>query len=112
MRRSGRYPNGRTIFAAMLDTLSLARRLKALRRTVQMLRTELREGHLDEGLIAAIDAQLEDGIGSDPRSAVLRGFVDALRENTLTPRGELYADTIRACDKLGDAIEGVVAKLG
>lgn len=96
----------------MLDTLTLARRLKALRRTVQMLRTELRQGHLDEGLIADIDAQLEDGIGSDPRSAVLRSFVDALRENTLTPRGELFTDTIRACDKLSDAIEGVLARMG
>lgn len=96
----------------MLDTLTLARRLKTLRRTVEMLRTELRHGHLDEGLIADIDAQLEDGIGSEPRSAELRAFVDALRESTLTPRAELLADTIRACDKLGDAIEGVVGRLG
>lgn len=100
------------IFAAMLDTLTLARRLKTLRRTVEMLRTELRHGHLDQGLIADIDAQLEDGIGSDPRSAELRTFVDALRENTLTPRSEMLADTIRACDKLSDAIEGVTASLG
>jgi hypothetical protein len=96
----------------MLDTLTLARRLKTLRRTVEMLRTELRHGHLDEELITSIDAQLEDGIGTDPRSAELRAFVDALRENTLTPRAELLADTIRACDKLGDAIEGVMDRLG
>lgn len=95
-----------------MDTLTLARRLKTLRRTVEMLRTELRHGHLDEELITAIDAQLEDGIGTDPRSAELRGYVDALRESTLTPRAELLVDTIRACDKLSDAIEGVVAKLG
>lgn len=95
-----------------MTDLELARALRTLRRTVQMLRTELREGHLDEGLITEIDGQMEDGIGGDPRSAVLRMFVDALRENTLTPRGELYADTIRACDKLSDAIEGVLARLG
>jgi hypothetical protein len=95
-----------------MDALKLARRLKTLRRTVEMLRTELRHGHLDEELIASIDAQLEDGIGSDPRSAQLRSFVDGLRESTLTPRVELLADTVRACDKLSDAIEGVVAGLG
>ena len=95
-----------------MDPTTLARRLKSLRRTVEMLRTELRHGHLDEGLIADIDAQLEDGIGSDPRSAELRAFVDALRENTLTPRRELLTDTVRACDKLSDAIEGVMAKPG
>lgn len=94
-----------------MTDLELSRALRTLRRTVEMLRTELRHGHLDEELIAAIDAQLEDGLASDPRSAVLRGAVDALRENTLTPRGEMYADTIRACDKLSDAIEGVTAKL-
>ncbi len=91
-----------------MDTLTLARRLKALRRTVEMLRTELRQGHLDHELVASIDAQLEDGIGSDPRSAELRGFVDALRESMLTPRAELLSDAVRACDKLGDAIVGVV----
>jgi hypothetical protein len=93
-----------------MDTLTLARRLKTLQRTVEMLRTELRQGHLDQELIASIDAQLEDGIGSDPRSAELRGFVDALRESTLTPRAELLSDTIRACDKLGDAIKGVAGR--
>lgn len=95
-----------------MDALTLARRLERLRRTVMMLRTELRHGHLDEELIASIDHQLEDGIGGDPRSAGLRAFVDALRESTLSPRAELLADTVRACDKLGDASEGVVVKLG
>lgn len=95
-----------------MDAPTLARRLKTLRRTVEMLRSELRQGHLDTELITSIDAQLEDGIGTDPRSAELRAFVDALRENTLTPRRELLADTVRACDKLSDAIEGVMAKLG
>ena len=86
----------------------LARRLKTLRRTVLMLETELRQEHLDEGLLADIEQQLEDGIASDPRCAVLRQHVDALRESTLTPRKELYADTVRACVQLKDAIEGVV----
>lgn len=95
-----------------MNAKDLARRLKTLRRTVEMLRAELRQGHLDEELITSIDAQLEDGIGTDPRSAELRGFVDALRESMLTPRAELLADTIRACDKLGDAIVGVVDRLG
>jgi hypothetical protein len=73
---------------------------------------QARAYHLDKELIASIDAQLEDGIGSDPRGAGLRAFVDALRESTLTPRAELLADTVCACDKLSDAIEGVVAGLG
>lgn len=95
-----------------MDATTLARRLKTLRRTVEMLRSELRQGHLDEELITSIDAQMEDGIGSDPRSAELRGLVDTLRESTLTPRSELMADTVRACDKLGDAIVGVADRLG
>ena len=35
----------------------------------------------------------------------------AQRESTLTPRPELLRDAIRACDKLKDAIEGVVSAL-
>jgi hypothetical protein len=86
----------------------LPRRLKTLRRTVLMLESELRQEHLDEGLLAEIEKQLEDGIAGHPRCAILRQHVDALRESTLTPRKELYIDTVRACAKLKDAIEGVV----
>jgi hypothetical protein len=91
-----------------MNAKDLARRLKTLRRTVLMLETELRQEHLDEGLLVEIEKQLEDGIASHPRCAVLRQHVDALRENTLTPRKELYTDTVRACMQLKDAIEGVV----
>ncbi|MBL8000853.1 MAG: hypothetical protein JNL05_02720 [Flavobacteriales bacterium] len=90
----------------------LVRALRILRRTVDMLRTELRHGRIDEGLLHDIEAQMERGIGTDARSEELRPFVDKLRESTMTPRAELLSDTIRACDKLTDAIEGVVSALG
>jgi len=89
----------------------LARSLRSLRRTVLMLQTELRHGHVDEDLIADIDQRMEHGIGTDPRTEELRPAVDALRENTLTPRSELLSDTIRACEKLNDAIEAVIARM-
>jgi hypothetical protein len=89
----------------------LVRALRSLRRTVQMLETELRHGRLDDGLLADIESHLERGIAGDGRCTVLVAGVDSLRENTLTPRTERIADTIRACDKLKDAIEGVTALL-
>lgn len=90
----------------------LARALRSLRRTLQMLETELRHGRLDEGLLADIESHMERGIAGDGRCIVLVTGVDNLRENTLTPRPERIADTIRACEKLKDAIEGVTAMLG
>ena len=95
-----------------MDDLDLARRLKRLKRTVLMLETELRNEHLDVDLITEVDAQLEEGIATDRRSAGLRDHVDALRESTITPRPELYKDAVRACEKLKDAIEGLILKLG
>mgnify|MGYP001291957806 CR=1 FL=1 len=41
-----------------------------------------------------------------------KAAVDALRESAMHPRAELFPDTIRACEKLKDAIEGVVSALG
>lgn len=93
-----------------MNAKDLARRLKTLRRTVLMLETELRQGRLDKELLAAIEQQLEDGISSDPRCEKLPARVDALRESILTPRKELYADTVRACVHLKDAIEDVISK--
>lgn len=94
-----------------MNDKELARALRQLRRTVLMLETELRQGRLDEGLIAEIEARMEQGIAGEPRCARLPAHVDALRENTLTPRPELYADTVRACEKLRDAIEAVASLL-
>lgn len=76
-----------------------------------MLATELRHQHVDAGLLAAVEAQMEEGIASEPRCADLPGWVDVLRESTLTPRAELYADTVRACEKLNDAILNVLSGL-
>jgi len=90
----------------------LSRALRALRRTVQMLETELRQGLTDEGLLAEIEVQMERGIASDTRCTELVRGVDSLRENTLTPRAALLGDTIRCCEKLKDAIEGVIVQLG
>lgn len=95
-----------------MSDLELMRSLRTLRRTVLMLQTELRNDHVDEGLIADIDQQLANGIATDARCEGLRACVDALRESTLTPRAALYRDTIRACVELTDAIEEVTSKLG
>lgn len=95
-----------------MDDLDLARRLRVLRRTVLMLQTELRRDHMDEGLIAEIDQQLEHGIATEPRCSALPGAVDALRESALSMAPERFGDTIRTCEKLKDAIEEVVSRLG
>ncbi len=76
-----------------------------------MLETELRNEHLDVELIAEMDKQL-DSLGLDPRCAGQRDLVDRLRESTLTPRPELFRDAVRVCEKLKDAIEEVVGRLG
>ena len=94
-----------------MDDLELVRRLRRLRRTVIMLETELRQGYLDEELLSDVDLQLEQGIAPDPRSAHLRELVDALRESTLTTSPDHYRNAIRACEKLKDAMEEVVAAL-
>ncbi len=87
----------------------LGRRLKTLRRPLLMLVTLLHSERQDEGLLADIEKPGEFGMASHPRDATLRQHVDALRESTLTPRRELYTDTVRACVQLRDAIEGVMS---
>lgn len=94
-----------------MTDLDLARRLRQLRRTVHMLENELRHEHVDEGLLDGIEQQMENGIATEPRCKDLIVPVDALRESTLTPRSELFRDTIRACEKLKDVIEGIVSRL-
>jgi hypothetical protein len=94
-----------------MDHLDLARRLRRLRRTLLMLQTELRHGHLEEALLDDVERQMEHGIATEPRCASLREHADALRESTLTPRRELYADTIRAGDRLKSAIDDVLNRL-
>jgi hypothetical protein len=98
------------IFAPMTDR-ELARQLRQLSRIALMLASELRHGHLDEELIEEIDRRMEQGIAADPRGAALRPVVDALRESTMTPRPELMGDTIRACERLRDAIDALVGRL-
>ncbi len=95
-----------------MNELDLVRRLRQLRRTVGMLKSELRQENLDKELLADIERQMDHGISTDPRCAGLSAPVDALRESTLTPRSELFRDTIRSCEKLDDAIEGVLHDLG
>ena len=94
-----------------MNDLDLARRLRVLRRTVLMLQTELRQGHLDDALVADVDQQLEHGIGTEPRCTHLPHLVDAVRENAMGMGPERFADTIRSCEKLKDAIEGVMSDL-
>jgi hypothetical protein len=94
-----------------MNDLDLARRLRVLRRTVLMLQTELRQGHMDDALVADVDQQLEHGIGTEPRCTHLPHLVDAVRENAMGMGPERFADTIRSCEKLSDAIEGVMSAL-
>lgn len=94
-----------------MNDLDLVRQLRRLQRSVVMLATELRNDHVDDGLITEIDSQIET-IALDPRCEGLREKVDAVRESTLTPRKELMRDTVRMCEQLKDAIEGVVGRLG
>lgn len=89
----------------------LVRALRQLRRSVDMLQTELRHGRIDAGLVDDIETRMERGIGTDSRCSGLTAQVDALRESTLTPRAELLGDAIRCCDKFKDAIEGITARL-
>lgn len=94
-----------------MNDLDLGRRLRALRRSVVMLETELRNGDLDEQLMTDIDGQVEM-IALDPRCEELRTRVDILRESTLTPRSELMRDTVRACEKLRDTVDALTARWG
>lgn len=94
-----------------MTDLELERSLRTLRRTVLMLQTELRHGRVEEEILQDIDQQMERGIATDERCSKLVVAVDKLRESTLTPRAELHADTIRACDKLMDAIAIVLDQL-
>ncbi len=95
-----------------MKDLDLARRLGRMRRTVLMLQTELRREHMDLPLLAEIDAQMEHGIAAEPRCERLPALVDALRESALSQRREQFSDTVRACEKLKDAIDEIVSLQG
>ena len=95
-----------------MDDLDLTRRLRRLRRTVDMLQSDLRNGHITEKLMAEIETHMDHGIATEPRCEGLSARVDAVRESTLTPRPELHADTVRACEKLKSSIDGVLNGLG
>jgi hypothetical protein len=56
-------------------------------------------------LLTDIKKPGEFGIASHPCDATLSQPVDALRERTLTPRGERYTDNARAYVQLRDATE-------
>ncbi|MFZ1331926.1 MAG: hypothetical protein WAR83_07055, partial [Flavobacteriales bacterium] len=99
------------IFAPMQNE-DLVRRLRKLSRTVYMLQTDLRHGHMNKVLLEEIESQLDHGIATESRCTGLVPLVDNVRENTLTPRPELYTDTARACEKLKDAIGDLVERLG
>lgn len=94
-----------------MNDLELVRRLRRLRRTVLMLETELRLHHVDVKLMEEIEERLEHGIATEPRSVGLCILVDALRESTMTPRKELMRDTVRAAEKLRDAVDAIVDRI-
>lgn len=99
----------RDLIFAPMEEKDLVRRLRRLRRTVDMLQTDLRHGHLNNTLLAEIEAHMEHGLATEPRCLGLRTSVDAMRECTFTPRPELHADTLRAGDQVKDAIEELVS---
>lgn len=87
----------------------LTRRLRRLKRTVEQLDACFAEQRVDTGLLAEIDLQLENGLAADPRTADLKGLLDDLRESTLAPRPERYADGVVCCRRVKAAIEGLMA---
>jgi len=91
-----------------MENLDLVRRLRRLRRAVDMLQADLRREQLNVELVADIEKHMDHGIATDSRCASLATRVDVLRESTLTPRRELYVDTARACEQLKNAIDGVL----
>lgn len=95
--------------AARMQPELLIRQLRRLKRTVDMLDTEFAQRRVDEGLLAELDLQLENGLANEPRAAELKPLIERLRENTLTPRTELYADGMGDCRRLKAAIEGLIA---
>ena len=88
------------------------RQLRRLKRTLEQLEAEFAHGRIDEELLADIDRMVEDGLACDPRTNELVAHLERLRENTLTPRSELYTDGIRDCRKAKSMIEEVIAVVG
>ena len=95
-----------------MDAEEHVRQLRLLKRTVEQLEAEFAHGRIDEDLLAEIDRMLEDGVADGSEAAHLKGLLERLRENTLTPRAELYKDGIRDCRRVKATIEGVIAVLG
>lgn len=95
-----------------MDAEEHVRQLRLLKRTVEQLEAEFAHGRIDEGLLTDIDRILEDGVADGEEAANLKSLLERLRENTLTPRAELYKDGIRDCRRVKATIEGVIAVLG
>ncbi len=91
-----------------MENLDLVRRLRRLRRAVDMLQADLHRGDLNAELIVEIEKHMDHGIATDVRCVGLSTRVDALRESTLTPRRALYADTARACEQLKSSIDEIL----
>lgn len=87
------------------------RQLRRLKRTVEQLGAGFAEQHIDAGLLAEIDLQLENGLAADARTADLKGLLDGLRECTLSPRPERYADGVVYCRRVKATIEGLMAEV-
>ncbi len=79
-----------------MEDLDLVRPLRNLRRTVDMLQSDLRKEHLNEKLLAEIETHMEHGLGTEPRCIGLLAPVDSLRASALTPRPELCMDPFAA----------------
>lgn len=79
---------------------------------MEQLESEFARHTIDAGLLADIDRMVEEGLAADERTTHLVSLLERMRENTLTPRPELYTDGIRDCRRLKAVIEEVIGEVG
>jgi len=94
-----------------MDTEQLGRLLRRLKRALEQLESEFARHHVDRALLVDIDRMVDDGLAAEPRTQHLVSGLERLRENTLTPRPELYTDGIRDCRRMKALIEEVMGEL-
>jgi|GEM_PF-696492 hypothetical protein len=103
-------PTGLT-FRAM-EAEQLVRHLRRLKRSLEQLESEFARQHVDQGLLVEIDRMVDEGLTYDTRLTRLVHLLERLRENTLTPRVELYSDGVRDCRRAKAIIEELMAVVG
>jgi hypothetical protein len=90
----------------------LVRLMRRMKRTLEQLESEFARNTLDVELLLDLDRMVDEGLSAEPRTAHITAQLERLRENTLTPRPELYTDGIRDCRRLKALLEEVMGELG